>query len=357
MRLPRHPSPETGTRTNLPAGTVGLFINGVPIENRPESDSFEGRNLWHYDLNSPIGVDPAHSGMTPMLAKLLGDGSRHSPIIGFALDGYPIGPFGFADSPGGAVKRMRSSYRLRAIAQRTAWPDGTELTPGQYGPPIDAANPLGTFSEDYEYVEGAGDLDRFNGRYTITREYPEGTYAYFLTSDTQGQLAFPYILASEYYGRLPLEPEPSTPARIAVRPAMVLMASSAAPQAGVPITFSFEFGAHALEFMHEKPIHLIVVSEDLSEFSHIHPERTMGNGYRVVHTFGHGGRYRLFAEFTLPGEGPRIETIDLQVAGPSRRAVPLAVTSRAQQSPGGLRRNCRHPASCARESTRRCDFA
>ena len=88
--------------------------------------------------------------------------------------------------------------------------------------------------------------------------------------------------------------------------------------------------------MHERPIHLIVVSEDLSEFSHIHPERNIGNVYNVAHTFQHGGHYRLYAEFTGPGEGPRIEAFDLQVAGPPKRPVPLVVTSRTQQSPGGL---------------------
>ena len=177
ITLPRHPEPENGTHATLPAGTTAVLVNGVPIENHLASDSFEGRNLWHYDLLSPIGLDAAHSGMTPMLSKLLTDASRHSPIVGFALDGYPIyGPF--ANPDGGKLRAMRASYRLRAITQRTTLPDGTKLTPGQYGPPVDPANPLGSFSEDYEYVEGFGDLDRFNGRYAVTPEFPEGTYAY-----------------------------------------------------------------------------------------------------------------------------------------------------------------------------------
>jgi hypothetical protein len=331
VRLPRDPAPETSKPTSLPAGTTGVFVNGVPIENHLESGSFEGRNLWHYDLVSPSGGT-----MPPMLAKLLSDGSRHSPIIGFALDGYPIyGPWGYANASGGAVKRMRSSYKLRAVAQRTSWPDGTQLAPGQYGPPIDKGNPPGTFSEDYEYVEGAGDLDRFNGRHAVTPEYPEGTYAYFISTDVQGRLAYPYLLAGQYYGHV--EAEFSTPAQIAERPGMTLRADSATPRAGVPVTFSFEMAAHALEYVHERPIHLILVSEDLAEFSHIHPERTMGDSFQVVHTFEYGGRYRLYAEFTAPGEGPRIEAIDLDVAGARKPATPLTVTSRTQESAGGLR--------------------
>ena len=35
--------------------------------------------------------------------------------------------------------------------------------------------------QDYEFAEGTGDLDECNGRFCITPEFLEGTYAYFLT--------------------------------------------------------------------------------------------------------------------------------------------------------------------------------
>ena len=89
--------------------------------------------------------------------------------------------------------------------------------------------------------------------------------------------------------------------------------------------------------MHEKPIHLIVVSEDLSDFSHIHPERTSGDSYHVTHTFAHGGRYRLYAEFTAPGEGPRIESFDVNVLNGT------APAAKSQQSPAGLRAELSSP--------------
>jgi hypothetical protein len=41
----------------------------------------------------------------------------------------------------------------------------------------------GTFTADYEYVPGMGDLDECNGRRCITPDFPQGTYAYFLTED------------------------------------------------------------------------------------------------------------------------------------------------------------------------------
>ena len=115
----------------------------------------------------------------------------HSPIIGWAYDGHPVyGPYGYEDpenkTPFNSYKRIRSSYRV--ITARASILSG--LT-----------DPLGTYIEDYEYVEGLGDLDRYNGRFCVTPEYPNGVYAYFTTiTGTDGHPAFPYFIGPEFYG-------------------------------------------------------------------------------------------------------------------------------------------------------------
>jgi hypothetical protein len=63
--------------------------------------------------------------------------------------------------------------------------------------------PLGTFVEDYEYRPDSGDLDSSNGRFSVTPEYPGGTYAYFLSTDDAGAIAFPYFLTERFRGKLP----------------------------------------------------------------------------------------------------------------------------------------------------------
>ena len=54
--------------------------------------------------------------------------------------------------------------------------------------------------EDYEYESSSGDLDEYNGRYCITPEYPNGTYAYFVTIDTNLDPVYPYTPGPYYYG-------------------------------------------------------------------------------------------------------------------------------------------------------------
>ena len=136
----------------------------------------------------------------------------HSPILGWALDGNPIyGPYGYSDprNSKSPVKRMRSSFRLRAITARTSLPEwslpnhpgsSVSLKAEQYGPPIDPQFPLGRYLEDFEFAPGFGDLDVYNGRQEVTPNFPAGTYAYHVTIDDEGMPAFPYIIGGEYYG-------------------------------------------------------------------------------------------------------------------------------------------------------------
>ena len=41
----------------------------------------------------------------------------------------------------------------------------------------------GTYVEDYEFIQGSGDLDECNGRFGVTHEYPSGTYYYVITNE------------------------------------------------------------------------------------------------------------------------------------------------------------------------------
>ena len=45
---------------------------------------------------------------------------------------------------------------------------------------------LGDLVSDYIYDSSVGTLDEFNGRFAVTPEYPNGTYAYFMTEDSSG---------------------------------------------------------------------------------------------------------------------------------------------------------------------------
>ena len=137
----------------------------------------------------------------------------HSPIIGYAYDGYPIyGPYAYLNTNGtGAITRMKSSYSI----------DNTLATgdPRVNGPDIDEEYTYdnthlgvevtevfinGYFKEDYSYtVNSASDyLDEHNGRFCITPEYPNGTYAYFATVDENHNSVFPYLIGPTYYGEV-----------------------------------------------------------------------------------------------------------------------------------------------------------
>lgn len=114
-------------------------------------------------------------------------------------------------------------------------------------------------------------------------------------------------------------------------------------QAGAPVTLAFTVkdrqGATVrdLPIVHEKPMHVLVVSKDLAEFYHIHPEPSSDGSYRVQHTFPNGGEYKLYADFTPKDSVQVVEQIDVKVAGTERAKVPLVADANFTKTVNGLK--------------------
>ncbi len=71
----------------------------------------------------------------------------------------------------------------------------------------------------------------------------------------------------------------------------------------------------ALDVEHTKKIHLIVVSEDLSWFNHIHPELNADGSYSVKEKFPAAGKYTLFADYKPSGGNHTVDVLNVTVAG------------------------------------------
>jgi len=213
FKIPRAPVPNTGTLTTVGGGQIGVFINGVVAFNAGDAMSYNNQNIWHrnayyfegtgFDTSgghpAPGGAYHYHINMKKLYTA---NASQHSPLLGYMFDGYPVyGSYAYANTNGtGGIRRMVSGYVKRNITARTTLPDGTVLNSSQYGPAISSTYPLGCFYEDYELASTGVDLDKHNGRFAVTPEYPAGTYAYYLTVDAAGNPEYPYLIGPTYYG-------------------------------------------------------------------------------------------------------------------------------------------------------------
>ena len=250
-KIPLNPTQNTGTPTSTSLGNIGIFINGVSVfdyrdgvawntstnafcggpGNSPCPGGPSATQAWNRDAvvyertgfdcskGHPAGTNYHHHqnpsafdmdiNVISNICNLYdADGlytiqtTQHSPLIGYAYDGFPIyGAYGFANTNGtGGIVRMKSGYQLRNIAVRTHHADGTDVSDG---PAVSATYPLGTFREDYEWVSHPADasyLDAHNGRFCVTPEYPAGIYCYFATVDANHNSAYPYLIGPTYYG-------------------------------------------------------------------------------------------------------------------------------------------------------------
>ena len=216
FKINRNPRANTGALVATPNGHIGIWKNGVSVYNPKDTKSYQDSGIWfqnafYFEHIQHETFDPCwghpnqsheyHTHQSPACLYDETDSTHHSPLIGYAFDGYPIyGAYGYANANTvGAVKRLLSSYRLRAISTRDTLPDGTVLPVNHRGPRLDSI-PVGSYMEDFEFVQGLGDLDEHNGRICITPEYPQGTYAYFTTLGADLIPVFPYVLGTTFYG-------------------------------------------------------------------------------------------------------------------------------------------------------------
>jgi hypothetical protein len=167
----------------------GILLNGVKLDLLAAACfGVADEKIGCNDMNRPWRFDPMHSGNNfgtdAHNAHTQPDGSYHyhgnpqalfnqqasseSPLIGFAADGFPI--FGSFINDNGQVRAVSSSYRLKSGSR----PGGNDNPGGTYD---------GTYVDDYEYVEGLGDLDECNGMMR------NGSYGYYVV----GQ--YPWVMA------------------------------------------------------------------------------------------------------------------------------------------------------------------
>lgn len=102
------------------------------------------------------------------------------------------------------------------------------------------------------------------------------------------------------------------------------------PAAGEPVRLRISAtgaGGKPIEHfdtVNEKLIHLVVVSDDLAQFQHIHPEYKGGGIYELHVTFPAGGNYRMYADFQPAGMNELTRTAKVSVAGQAEAAPALA---------------------------------
>jgi hypothetical protein len=245
FKIPLNPVQNTGTLTSTSGGNIGIFINGVALFDYRDGVSWKnstsslcggpivgctGDGVWNRDAivgekggfdcskGHPAGTNYHHH-QNPSAFKLdlsvisticnlynadglyVIDSTQHSPLIGYAYDGFPIyGAYAYKNTNGsGGIVRMKSSWTKRNITVRNTYYTGASVTAG---PNVSATYPIGYFKEDYTFTTPTQQdyLDIHNGRFCVTPEYPEGTYAYFCTVDANWNSAYPYAVGPTFYG-------------------------------------------------------------------------------------------------------------------------------------------------------------
>src|SRR5271155_2715514 len=260
-RIPRNPTVPT-TKTASGGGPIGYFVDGAAMFNSWDAytwstvSNVDAQNItgyWNRDayVNEGVSFDPNNAHQAggqyhyhanpPALRYQLGDHidfnsvtkiyteptntpTQHSPILAWTADGYPVyGPYGYSISndASSGIRRMISGYVLRngqfgsenlTNVGRIHLPQWAvrlyNVSSNQNGAPFTGIHTNGCYMEDNDYLGDLGiapgtntyDLDEYNGRWCVTPEFPQGTYAYFVSISSNGAPVFPYNIGRGFYG-------------------------------------------------------------------------------------------------------------------------------------------------------------
>ena len=201
---------ESGLELVGPALAIAYAINSVKFDpgtagrcnDLGECSLAQGQGNWniealgHDTFNFGDDMNHAHvqpngeyhyHGMPELLIEFLGD-NQNMTLVGWASDGFPVyARFGYSktNDSNSTIKSLITSYRLKSQPDSNRPMVLTSLAggPGQGNTSPNTPIAMGAFTQDYEYVEGLGDLDQCNGRFGVTPEFPSGIYYYVVTDD------------------------------------------------------------------------------------------------------------------------------------------------------------------------------
>ena len=197
----------------------------------------QNTGVYHYHAD-PIGLrylvgdHVDYNAASQTYSESTNTPTEHSPILAWTADGYPLyGPYGYcnATNANSGIRRMVSGYVPRNGqdgtdnlstngALRSTIPIWAQVfynaNANQSGPEVSTSYPFGRYMEDNEYLgdltnsatgtnyqQGADfDLDQYNGRWCVTPEFPNSTYAYFSAISSNGTPVFPYNIGRAFYG-------------------------------------------------------------------------------------------------------------------------------------------------------------
>ena len=192
---------DTATERGGPLGPQGYVLNGVKVDagtggsctdygdscsggDNSGAWSLEALGYTSFDFfgadenNAHVQPDGSYHyhGLPEGFFELRGGSDSTMTLVAWASDGFPIyARYGYS-SPNDAdseLKVITGSYQHIT-------------TVSDARPPVEIYE-MGMFRQDWEYVEGSGDLDECNGRFGVTPEFPNGIYHYYATD------SYPYF--------------------------------------------------------------------------------------------------------------------------------------------------------------------
>lgn len=132
---PKHQASDLHNQNHaLPMGPIGIAANGVVFFNPFDANSMDASNIMDYCCGHPAPDNTYHYHKYPICinSPWADEGNEHSPLLGWAFDGFPIyGPYA---APGLLARDIKGSDALNEFNEHSDPDRGPhyQVTPGKF---------------------------------------------------------------------------------------------------------------------------------------------------------------------------------------------------------------------------------
>ena len=162
--------------------SIHYYVNVLSIDSENKFRIYNTPNYGNLKFTGLLEYEDAFEYLKFRKTQLGTKG--HSPLLGFAFDGFPIyGCLGYDKSNDATNYNDNTKESSRIVKFLTSSYTGSNDSNG---------NPT--------YISGSGDLDICNGIFSKTPEYPNGIYHYVCTLNIDSSTSLPTLVSNNNYG-------------------------------------------------------------------------------------------------------------------------------------------------------------
>ncbi|WLW36919.1 neck protein [Synechococcus phage S-8S29] len=197
-----HGTSDIGNNSFLYQDGITYWLDGVSVSYAVYINGYEAASSRYIKFvvppNAPRILYTFAYSTASVGFRTIQEGYLLGDLVEDYISDFPTLPWNYTQTYTVGEEVKNTSNQLYRATTTISPPLNSQGLPDKNDPgPIHTGQ---TTVDGWEHIRFIGTLDEFNGKFGPTPEYPNGTYAYFMTENSSGEPTYPYAIGPKYYG-------------------------------------------------------------------------------------------------------------------------------------------------------------